>query len=133
MTDFVALTDWAWLLGLIGLGTAAFTYSYVKKQDPGTEVMIDLGDQIHDGAMAFLRREYTVLSGFVVIVAALLAWAIGVETAGAYIFGALSSVLAGFFGMKAATRANVRTTAAAKESGQDQALLTSFNGGAVMG
>ena len=56
MTDFVALTDWAWLLGLIGLGTAAFTYSYVKKQDPGTEVMIDLGEQIHDGAMAFLGR-----------------------------------------------------------------------------
>jgi K(+)-stimulated pyrophosphate-energized sodium pump len=133
MTDFVALTDWAWLLGVIGLGIAAYTYSYVKKQDPGSEVMIDLGDQIHDGAMAFLRKEYTVLAGFVVVVAALLAWAIGVETAGAYIFGALSSVFAGFFGMKAATRANVRTSAAANDSGQGKALRVAFFGGAVMG
>ena len=133
MTDFVALTDWAWLLGVFGLGIAAYTYSYVKKQDPGSEVMIDLGDQIHDGAMAFLRKEYTVLAGFVVVVAALLAWAIGVETAGAYIFGALSSVFAGFFGMKAATRANVRTSAAANDSGQGKALRVAFFGGAVMG
>ncbi|MEK9502282.1 sodium-translocating pyrophosphatase [Gaopeijia maritima] len=133
MTDFVALTDWAWLLGLIGLGSAAFIYSYVKKQDPGSEVMVDLGEQIHDGAMAFLRREYTVLSVFVIVVAGLLAWAIGVETAGAYIFGALSSVFAGFFGMKAATRANVRTSAAANSEGQGKALRVAFFGGAVMG
>ncbi len=99
MTDFVALTDWAWLLGVFGLGIAAYTYSYVTRQDPGSEVMIDLGDQIHDGAMAFLRKEYTVLAGFVVVVAALVAWAIGVGAAGAYIFGALSSVFAGVFGV----------------------------------
>ncbi|HSG46224.1 MAG TPA: sodium/proton-translocating pyrophosphatase, partial [Longimicrobiales bacterium] len=131
--DFVVLTEWAWLLGVFGLATAAGTYSYVKKQPAGTEIMQDLAEQIHDGAMAFLRREYTVLSGFVVVVAALLWYAISMETAGAYIFGALSSVLAGFFGMKAATRANVRTSAAAKDHGQGKALRVAFFGGAVMG
>ena len=65
--------------------------------------------------MAFLRREYTVLAVFVAVVAVLLGLAISRETALAYIFGAISSVLAGFFGMKAATRANVRTSAAAKD------------------
>ena len=136
MTDFVAFTDWAWLLGLIGLGIASGIYGYVKKQPAGTEVMIDLGDQIHDGAMAFLRREYTVLAGFVVVVAILLYFAMG-ETgtlvAGAYVFGALSSVAAGFFGMKAATRANTRTSAAANTEGQGKALRVAFFGGAVMG
>jgi K(+)-stimulated pyrophosphate-energized sodium pump len=133
MIDFVAFTDWAWLLGLLGLASAAGTYGYVKRQDPGSEVMVDLGEQIHDGAMAFLRREYTVLAGFVALVAVLLGWAIGVETAGAYVFGALASVLAGFFGMKAATRANVRTSAAANDHGQGKALRVAFFGGAVMG
>ena len=131
--NFIALTEWAWLLGLVGMGTAVGIYGYVKKQDPGNDVMIDLGEQIHDGAMAFLRREYTVLSGFVVVVAILLSLAIGVETAVAYIFGALSSVFAGFFGMKAATRANTRTSAAANQEGAGKALRVAFFGGAVMG
>ena len=131
--DFVAFTDFAWLFGLIGLGLAGFTYGYVKKQPAGNETMIDLGDQIHDGAMAFLRREYTVLAVFVLIVAVLLTFAISLETAGAYIFGAVSSVCAGFFGMKAATRANVRTSAAATDFGAGKALRIAFFGGAVMG
>jgi K(+)-stimulated pyrophosphate-energized sodium pump len=133
MTDLVAFTDWAWLLGLLGLGSAFGIYGYVKKQPEGTDVMIDLGEQIHDGAMAFLRREYTVLAGFVVIVALLLGWAIGSTPALAYIFGALSSVAAGFFGMKAATRANTRTSSAANTEGQGKALRIAFFGGAVMG
>ena len=105
----------------------------MKRQPPGTAEMVDLADQIHDGAMAFLRREYTVLAVFVVIVAALLYVAIGQSTAIAYILGAVSSVLAGFFGMKAATRANVRTSAAANQEGQGKALRIAFFGGAVMG
>ncbi|MEJ2539768.1 MAG: sodium-translocating pyrophosphatase [Gemmatimonadota bacterium] len=131
--DFVALTDWAWLLGVLGLGTAAGIYGYVKGQPSGSEIMVDLGEQIHDGAMAFLRREYSVLAVFVLVVAGLLAWAIGVQTAIAYVYGALSSVMAGFFGMKAATRANVRTSAAANTEGQGKALRVAFFGGAVMG
>jgi K(+)-stimulated pyrophosphate-energized sodium pump len=133
MTDFVTLTDWAWLLGLIGLGVAGFIYGYVKRQDPGTEVMVDLANQIHDGAMAFLRREYTVLAVFVVVVAVLLGLAISPQTSIAYLFGAVSSVSAGFFGMKAATRANVRTSAAANQEGQGKALRIAFFGGSVMG
>src|SRR5690625_1291003 len=108
-------------------------YSYVKKQPAGTTAMKDLADQIHEGAMAFLRREYSVLAVFLIIVALLLWWAIGGLTALAFITGALSSILAGFLGMTAATRANVRTSAAAQEEGQGKALRVAFYGGAVMG
>ncbi|NIP60626.1 MAG: sodium-translocating pyrophosphatase, partial [Gemmatimonadetes bacterium] len=101
---FMSWTGWAWALGLIGLGIAAFLYRYVRGQDSGNEMMVDLSDQIHSGAMAFLRREYTFLAVFVAVVAALLGWAIGIETTIAYVAGAFSSGLAGFFGMKAATR-----------------------------
>jgi len=83
--------------------------------------------------MAFLRREYTILSVFVVVVAGLLGWKLGWPTAGAFLGGAICSTMAGFSGMKSATKANVRTAAAAKESGQSKALLVAFNGGAVMG
>ena len=72
MTELVAVTAWAWLLGLIGLGIAFLIYRYLKKQPAGSETMIDIGEQIHDGAMAFLKREYTVLAGFVLVVAILL-------------------------------------------------------------
>ena len=133
MTDFVGLTEWAWLLGLVGLGIASGIYGYVKKQPAGSESMIDLGEEIHDGAMTFLRREYTVLAGFVAVVAILLNFAIGLLPAVAYVFGALSSVAAGFCGMKAATRANTRTAAAANTEGQGKALRVAFFGGAVMG
>jgi K(+)-stimulated pyrophosphate-energized sodium pump len=133
MTDLVVFANWAWALGLLTLIIAAFIYGYVKRQDPGSELMVDLGEQIHDGAMAFLRREYSVLAVFVVVVAILLQLAIGTIPAIAYIFGALSSVAAGFAGMKAATRANSRTSAAANQEGAGKALRIAFFGGAVMG
>ncbi|NLG63639.1 MAG: sodium/proton-translocating pyrophosphatase, partial [Candidatus Cloacimonetes bacterium] len=134
------LAQWAPILGAIGLLAALVLYLYVNKQSTGNQVMADLADQIHVGAMAFLRREYSVLAIFVVVVAVLLYFAIGaVDTSAAlmtslaYISGAICSVLAGFFGMTAATRANVRTAAAAKEEGQSKALRIAFFGGAVMG
>ena len=133
MSDFVALTNWAWALGLVGLAVAAGIYTYVKGQDPGSDLMVELAEQIHDGAMAFLRREYIFLSGFVAVVAILLALAIPGWTWVAYVSGAGCSVMAGFFGMKAATRANVRTSAAANQEGQGKALRIAFFGGAVMG
>ena len=133
MNDFVNLTPWAWAFGVVGLLVAAGIYAYLKGQSDGNDVMRDLADQIHDGAMAFLRREYTVLAGVIVVVAALLAFAITPQTAGAYVAGALCSIAAGFFGMKAATRANVRTSAAASEGGQGKALRIAFFGGSVMG
>ena len=126
-------TEWAWAFGVLGLLAALLVYRYVVRQPQGTDMMSDLAGQIHDGAMAFLRREYTVLAGFVAVVAVLLYLAIGGASALAYVAGAVSSVLAGFFGMKAATRANVRTSAAANEEGQGKALRIAFFGGAVMG
>ncbi len=131
--DFVTLTAGAWGLGLFGLLVALGIYLYVKKQPAGDGLMPDLEEQIHDGAMAFLRRENSVLAVFVAVVAILLGVAIGWATSGAYVAGAISSALAGFIGMKAATRANVRTSAAARDFGQGKALRVAFMGGAVMG
>ncbi len=126
-------TEWAWSFGAIGLLAALVVYRYLMRQPQGTDAMAELADQIHDGAMTFLRREYTVLAGFVAVVAVLLYLAIGGASAVSYVAGAASSVLAGFFGMKAATRANVRTSAAANDEGQGKALRIAFFGGAVMG
>ena len=133
MNGLLDLTDWSWVAGAIGLLAALVVYRYMVAQPGGNSVMTDLAEQIHDGAMAFLRREYTVLAVFVLVVAALLFLAIGQASALAYVAGAASSVLAGFFGMKAATRANVRTSAAANSEGQGKALRIAFFGGAVMG
>jgi K(+)-stimulated pyrophosphate-energized sodium pump len=83
--------------------------------------------------MAFLRKEYTILVWFIVVVAALLALGIGPYTALAFVSGAVCSMLAGFIGMKAATKANVRTAQAARERGRDRALAVAFYGGSVMG
>jgi K(+)-stimulated pyrophosphate-energized sodium pump len=131
--DTTALAQWSPIAGLIGLLGALALFLYVNRQSSGTDLMVELAGRIQEGAMAFLRREYSVLAVFVVIVAALLWLAIGMNTSLAYLSGALSSVLAGFFGMTAATRANVRTAAAAKESGSSKALRIAFFGGAVMG
>jgi K(+)-stimulated pyrophosphate-energized sodium pump len=128
-----ALAQWSPIAGLIGLVGALALYLYVNRQSSGTDLMVELAGRIHEGAMAFLRREYSVLAVFVIIVGALLWVAIGMNTALAYLSGALSSVLAGFFGMQAATKANVRTAAAAKESGSGKALRIAFFGGSVMG
>jgi K(+)-stimulated pyrophosphate-energized sodium pump len=131
--DTTALAQWSPLVGLLGLGGALALYLYVSRQSTGTSLMVEIADRIHEGSMAFLRREYSVLAVFVAVVAGLLFWAIGMHTSVAYLTGALSSVLAGFFGMKSATRSNVRTAAAAKESGSGKALRIAFFGGAVMG
>jgi K(+)-stimulated pyrophosphate-energized sodium pump len=128
--------DYAWLsapLGLIGLAVALFIYFYVRGHSPGNEVMRDIAEQIESGAMAFLRREYSVLAVFILVVGGLLWVAIGMWTAVAFLFGAISSMTAGFIGMKAATKANVRTSEAARASGQALALRMAFSGGAVMG
>ena len=121
------------VLGVLGLLVAWMIYVFLKRQPVGNSTMQEIAEAIHRGAMVFLRREYLVLTGFVVVVGALLAYALGRWTLLAFISGALCSMLAGFFGMKAATRANLRTTEAARSSGQDKALLISFGGGSVMG
>ncbi len=124
---------WAPLIGVVGLIIAGAIYMSIKKLPEGSDVMKNIADMIHEGAMVFLKREYQVLIIFIVIVFGLLSINISLQTGLAFLTGAACSMLAGFFGMKAATRANVRTSQAAAESGKDKALIVAFNGGAVMG
>ncbi len=121
------------VIGIVGLAFALILFTYIKSKPAGTELMKEISGVIHKGAMVFLKREYSILVLFIIIVFALLAWKIQLQTGYAFLGGASCSMLAGFFGMKAATRANVRTTAAASASGQPAALSIAFSGGAVMG
>ena len=123
------------VLSVLGLGLAFVIYMYIKKQSDGNDKMREIAALIHDGAMVYLKRQYLILVIFVVIVAVLLAVYIAKQTAIAYVVGAFSSMLAGFFGMKAATRANVRTAQAANEHkpSSAKALAMAFYGGSVMG
>jgi len=132
------------VLGLVGILVMAIKSAWVNKQDAGDKNMQELAGYIADGAMAFLKAEWRVLSIFVVFTAALLAYSgtihevNGVELHSswiisiAFIIGAVFSATAGYIGMKAATKANVRTTQAARTS-LKQALKVSFTGGTVMG
>ena len=127
-------TNLAPFAGVAGLLVALIIYRYIKANDAGSQEMIDIAEAIHEGSMAFLKREYTILLVFVVAVFLLLLWGVEPrETAFAFLAGAACSIVAGFSGMKAATRANVRTAQAASTRGQGPALNMAFSGGAVMG
>ena len=125
-------------LGLVGLLIMAVKSAWVTKQPTGDENMVELAGYIADGAMAFLKAEWKVLSYFAVIAAIVLAWSgTLVPTSSpviaiSFLIGAFLSALAGYIGMKIATKANVRTTQAARTS-LKQALKVSFTGGSVMG
>jgi len=122
------------VVGLFGLLMAFLVFLSLKKMDPGTDIMRDLADRIHEGAMVFLKREYSILFIFIVVVFILLFVFMPYKaTSLAFLAGACSSMLCGFFGMNAATMANVRTSQAANKEGQGSALQAAFNGGAVMG
>ncbi len=121
------------IIGVVGLAFALILFAWIKSRPAGNDLMKEIADTIHHGAMVFLRREYSILVIFIIIVFSLVAWKIAVDTALAFLGGAICSMLAGYIGMNAATRANVRTTAAAKDSGQPMALSIAFSGGAVMG
>src|ERR671925_898840 len=123
----------AWWAGALGMVLALALYLWIRRQPQGTDVMRGIADEIHLGAMAFLRREYLVVVPFLIIVGALLYRTVGERTGFAYVAGGLCSILAGLAGMKAATRANVRTSEAARDSGQARALRIAFNGGGVIG
>ncbi|MCZ6694659.1 MAG: sodium-translocating pyrophosphatase, partial [Bacteroidetes bacterium] len=126
------------LLGVIGLIVMWFKSSWVSKQDPGEENMIELSGYIAHGAMTFLKAEWKVLTYFVIIAGALLAYSgTTIESSSpviaiAFVIGAVCSATAGYIGMRVATKANVRTTQAARTS-LVKALQISFTGGAVMG
>ncbi len=128
-----ALTDWAPILGLVGLLIAGSLYLYIMRQPAGNEKMQGVAKAIHDGAMVFLKQEYKILAVFIVIVFILIASALNLGTALAFLGGAICSVLAGFFGMKAATRANLRTAEAARAGRQGRSLSMAFFGGSIMG
>ncbi|MDH3938861.1 MAG: sodium-translocating pyrophosphatase [candidate division Zixibacteria bacterium] len=121
------------LIGIIGFVFALVLFFWIRGRDAGTDLMKQISERIHSGAMVFLKREYSILAVFIIVVFGLLYWKIDSRTAVAFLGGAACSMLAGFVGMKAATRANVRTCAAAKDSGQASALSIAFTGGAVMG
>jgi len=121
------------MFGLVGLVFALAIFFSVKRMPTGTQTMTEIATVIHRGAMVFLKREYSILVVFILVVFVLLAWKIAFLSAVAFLTGAGLSMLAGFFGMSAATRANVRTTAAAKDHGQAKALIVAFSGGSVMG
>ena len=128
-----SLTVFAPMLGILGLVIAGLIYAYIRNQSPGNELMVEISEAIHEGAMIFLRREYSYLVFFIAAVFIGLALFINMWTAVAFLFGALCSMLAGYFGMEAATQANVRTAEAANVHGQSKALAVAFSGGAVMG
>lgn len=127
------LTTYALVIGIVGLIACFLTYQGIVRQSAGSQVMRDLAEQIQLGAMAFLKREYTVLLPFLALVAVLLGMAVGSATGIAYVIGGLCSIAAGWAGMSSATKANVRTSEAARASGQAAALRIAFGGGAVMG
>tara|TARA_B100001059_G_scaffold67448_1_gene64226 strand:+ start:1491 stop:3473 length:1983 start_codon:yes stop_codon:yes gene_type:complete len=121
------------LLGLVGMVAALIVYRLVMKYPDGQDKVKKIGDQIHNGALAFMKTEYKYLLAFMAVLVVLVYLALGVHSAIAVITGAAASSLAGFIGMYAATKANVRTATAAQQDGAAAALSVSFYGGSVMG
>ncbi len=128
-TSFVAP-----IAAIVGLIVAFCLASWIGKADEGTDRMKEIAGFIREGAMAFLRREYKTMVIVIVVLFLLIGFGLGNwTTAVLYVIGALLSVLAGFFGMNVATKGNVRTACAAKDSGMPKALKIAFRSGAVMG
>ena len=122
------------ILGFAGLAVAFIIYRIMLRHDQGGGVVKKIGDQIHLGAMVFMHREYQMLGLFsLVLLAGIFFSPLGLNTAIAFTAGAVSSATAGYLGMFAATKANVRTAVAAHNHGQKMALSVAFYGGSVMG
>jgi len=122
------------VFGLIGLIAAFLIYGVVRNFPAGEGSVTEIAAAIHEGAMVFMRREYTMLALFsAAILVAILVSPLGWHTAVAFLVGGLSSSLAGYIGMYTATQANVRTTVAAQQQGQAAALSVAFFGGSIMG
>ncbi len=121
------------IIGVLGLVAAKVIYEMVKKHPEGEGKVVDIGNQIHLGAMVFMKREYKMLSMFAIVLIVLLYIFLGWGTAFSFLLGALASGGAGYIGMNTATRANVRTTTAAHNEGAATALTIAFFGGSIMG
>ena len=120
-------------LGILGMVMAFVVYKLVMKYPDGEDNVKKIGDQIHAGALAFMKTEYKYLSIFIAVIVLLAWYALGPYTAISIVVGAICSSVAGFIGMYAATKANVRTATAAQKDGPAAALSVSFYGGAIMG
>ena len=116
--DLWVLLMLAPIVGALGLVVAGGLYLYILRQPAGTPLMQEIASAIHEGAMVFLKQEYQLLAVFVLVVFAFLGLFISGATAMAFMAGAICSMLAGYFGMEAATRANVRTAQAASQHGE---------------
>ena len=121
------------VIGALGLVAAMYIYKLVKKYPEGEGKVVEIGNQIHLGAMVFMTREYKMLSIFAALLTVLLFIFLGWATAFCFVLGALTSGTAGYIGMNTATKANVRTTTAAHNSGPAEALTVAFFGGSIMG
>ena len=120
-------------VGAVALLVALFLAKWIDKKSTGNDRMAEISGFIHEGAMAFLGKEYKTMVIVVIVLTIILAIFISPITAVLYVFGALFSVLAGNFGMRVATKGNVRTAAAAQDGGMNAALKVAFRSGAVMG
>ena len=121
-------------LGILGLISAWVIFGLVKRYPEGEGKVVEISAEIHKGAMVFMRREYTILVGFVIIVAILIVISdLGLNTMYAFLLGAFCSGSAGYIGMYAATKSNARTTTAAHTQGASEALTVAFFGGSIMG
>ena len=120
-------------LGILGMVMAFVVYKLVMKYPDGEDNVKKIGDQIHAGALAFMKTEYKYLSIFIAVIVLIAWYALGPYTAISIVVGAICSSVAGFIGMYAATKANVRTATAAQKDGPAAALSVSFYGGSIMG
>ena len=124
---------WPVAFGLVGLGLAWWIFQKVKEYPEGESNVVQIAEEIHLGAMVFMRREYKMLFWFCLVLVIVLAVTLDVETAFSFVVGAITSAAAGYIGMNTATRANVRTTTAAHTRGAADALTVAFFGGSIMG
>jgi K(+)-stimulated pyrophosphate-energized sodium pump len=134
--DALSLSLFTWaipLFGLVGFVLAYQLYVGIQALPAGNARMQEISEAIREGAIAYLRKQAQYLSPFIAVAFCVIYWALSFPTALAFVFGAGSSLLAGYLGMKSATLSNVRTAQAASENKPGQALMTAFNGGAVMG
>ena len=120
-------------LGIFGLLIVVIIYQWIKKQPGGSGQVEKIGEQIHLGAITFMKTEYKMLSGFALVLLILMYKFLGFESALCFVVGAAASASAGYIGMNTATIANVRTTQAAHDEGSSAALTVAFFGGSVMG
>ncbi|OGC25050.1 sodium-translocating pyrophosphatase [candidate division WOR-1 bacterium RIFOXYC2_FULL_37_10] len=121
------------VVGVLGVLYSLFILWLIVRENPGTAKMQEISKAIYDGSMAYLKRQYTSIAIFMVVVFIAISYFISIYTAFAYVCGGLFSMIAGFIGMSAATRANVRTAYAASSKDIGKALGMAFRGGSVMG